>query len=95
MITTAERHEYLKVLNTGHPGSVASFAVGMGIDALKRAVVVAHVTVGGETITVDAADIAQALIQLGGEPTAGQRLDVAIVYDSITLAAFLALPEWQ
>lgn len=46
MASTAEQQEYLTVLNTGHPGSVTYFAVGMGIDAFKRNVMVAHVTVG-------------------------------------------------
>jgi hypothetical protein len=95
MTSIAEQQEYLRVLKTGHAGIVTSFVQGMGIDSLKRDVVVAHVTVNGETITVEAGDISQAITQLGGKPVTGQRLDVAIVYDCITLAAFLTLPDGQ
>lgn len=79
----------------GHPGSITSFAEGVGIEAANRHVMAAHVTIGGETITVDATDLHDAIIRLSGTPTAGQHLDVTIAYESMTLAAFVALPEWQ
>lgn len=58
-------------------------------------IVVAHVTVGDETLIVKASEIAAALTALNGDPKAGMRLDATIVFDAMTQAEFAAVPEYQ
>lgn len=58
-------------------------------------VLVAHVTVGDETLIVKASEITAALTALNGEPKAGMRLDATIVFDAMTQAEFAAIPEYQ
>lgn len=64
--------------------------------ALKNGLIlVAHVTVGDETLTVKADEITAALTHLNGEPKAGMRLDASIEFDAMTPAEFAAIPEYQ
>ena len=58
-------------------------------------VLVAHVTVGDETLIVKASEITAALIALNGEPKAGMRLDATIVFDAMTQDEFASVPEYQ
>jgi hypothetical protein len=58
-------------------------------------ILVAHVTVGDETLIVKASEITAALIALNGEPKAGMRLDATIVFDAMAQAEFAAVSEYQ
>lgn len=54
-------------------------------------VLVAHVTVGGETVTVAADKIYEALLMLKGLPVPDLRLNADIRFDAITSAELEAL----
>lgn len=58
-------------------------------------ILVAHVTVSDETLTVAADKISEALAALHGSPKAGMRIDAGIVFDAMTKAEFEALPEFK
>lgn len=58
-------------------------------------ILVAHVNVGGEKLTVKADRVNDALIALHGTPMAGTRYTADIAIEAMTRAEFTALPEWQ
>lgn len=58
-------------------------------------ILVAHVTVDDETLTVRADKLTDALVALHGAPKAGMRLDARIVFDAMTDAELKSLPEFK
>lgn len=56
-------------------------------------VLVAHVTLDGETMTVLPSGVAGALDDMAGKPTAGMCVVASIVYAEMDRAEFEALPE--
>lgn len=63
--------------------------------AAGNVVLVAHVTIADQTLTVAADKVNEALIALHGQPVAGTQCNVEIVFASMTQADFAALPEHQ
>lgn len=68
---------------------------GENVLPVGNVILVAHVEVGGEKLTVKADMVNDALIALHGKPVAGMRCTADIVFDAMTRAEFAALPEWQ
>lgn len=68
-------------------------------EGLRRAmtgfILVAHVTVGDETLIVKADEINKALASLGGTPYHGQSIKADITFQDMTEADFKTLPDLQ
>lgn len=58
-------------------------------------VLVAHVNVGDESLTVEANKVYEALVALHGAPFPGMRVNVIISFDVMSREAFDAIPEYQ
>ncbi|MGA5726555.1 hypothetical protein ACPCHQ_21725 [Ralstonia thomasii] len=63
--------------------------------AADQTILVAHVTVDDETMTVKHDEVHHALHSLGEQPRPGLHLVADIRYEAMTETAFAALPEWQ